>query len=70
MFEVLAEPIIGKIAWFEDHGTIVLMGIIGDDGEACAVPWDHRALNWFLDDNPDPLGLLVEYGDDGLVVLD
>jgi hypothetical protein len=70
MAEVLAEPICGRIDWIEDHGTVVLMGLVADDGEEHVIPWDHRPLGWFLDANPRPLGLLVEFGDDGLVVLE
>ena len=43
--------------------------IVADDGEEHVIPWDHRPLGWFLDEHPRPLGLLVEFGDDGLVVV-
>ena len=67
MAEVLAEPTCGRIEWIADYGTIALMGIFSDDGMEHVVYWDARMLSWFLVENPEPIGLLVEHDADGNV---
>ena len=70
MPQVLAEPECGQIEWSADYGTVALMCVAMDDGGELAIAWDHRALAWFLDDNPEPIGLRVRVVEAGVCVVD
>ena len=74
MTAVLDDCRTGTVVGVEDHGSIVMLRAVSDDGETFFVPFDHSPMRWLLDGEGcglvDLLGREIGYDGEVLWFLD